>query len=435
MRGIVMIRGQSYVQFLDDINIKDPEAIRRVVRQAVTLPPIDEVTRQGIKVCVSGPITSLLGTSTLPPTWVEQQAANDIQKLWRRGKSYQIHIKRLIQDFDVTKADFLVVKGVESARKYCLQAQDEERKNEEHQNLVQPDSNEYQDLSDKENDEKLPQTPNDAYKEEKRNVNGHLREGTPPNKKQNGKQSVAEQSPTRSISTEIQDFENQENRIEFTPINKPGTYGINNSEKQADKPKNTAGTRMVNSLRDHNAVSVTKSENKDKTPIRLTRNSLKRGENSGVGSDEFIPPSEFNSPRIDSRDSQNPSNALTKELADYNKRGGNEKLLPIGKKRERQPVKQQPEPINDGENDTYTPEPRIAPYKRKGGHGGTRRGPVWERGKTERENDARSSNYKSQYDQPGNESNPIGIEDGSDNETVVHEQLDNQEEDVEMEDT
>ncbi|TGO47302.1 hypothetical protein BCON_0284g00040 [Botryotinia convoluta] len=332
-------------------------------------------------------------------------------------------------------SNFLIVKGVESARKYCLQAQDEERKNEEYRKPVQPDANEHQDLSDKEDDRKLPQTPNDAYKQEKRDVTGHLREGTTRNKKEKGKQSVAEQSPTRSISTEMQDFENQENRNEFTPINKTNVHGTNNSEKQADKPKNTPGTRMMNSLRDHNAVSVTESGKKKQTQIRLTRNSLKRGENSGIGLNEIVPLPEFNPPQIDSRESQNISNALTKELADYNKRGGNEESLPIGKKRERQPMKQQPEPIIDSENDTYTPEPRITPYKRKGGHGGTRRGPAWEKRRTERENDARSSNHKSQEDQLGSEGNPIGIEDGSDNETVVYRQLDNQEEDVEMEDT
>lgn len=235
MRGIVRIRGQAYVQLLDEINIKDPEAIRRVVRQVVTLPPIDEVMRQGIKACVSGPISSLLGTSTPNLTWVEQQAANDIQKLWKRGERYQIHIKRLIQDCDVTKADFLVVKGVESARKYCLQTQEAERQNEEDRSLVQSDNNEYQDLSDKEDDQMLPQTQNNAYKLGEKVTLGDHREGTTPNKRQKRKQSVVEQSSIRSTSTESQDFENQENQNEFTPINKPNTRRINNSEMQAGK--------------------------------------------------------------------------------------------------------------------------------------------------------------------------------------------------------
>ncbi|KAF7940089.1 uncharacterized protein EAE98_000216 [Botrytis deweyae] len=457
MRGIVMIRGHTYVQLLDEINIKDPEAIRRVIRQAVTLPPIDEVTRQGIKGCVSGPISSLLGTSTLSLTWVEQQAANDIQKLWKRGERYQVHIKRLIQDCDVTKADFLVVKGVESARKLCLQAQDEERQNEEHRKRVRPESNEYQDLPDEEYDQNLPQTPNDAFEGEKRNVTGHLRERTTPNKKQKRKQSVIEHSPTRSTSSESQDFENQENQNEFTHINKPGSDGISYSKKQAGqyklivqpngtylidlliesgKPNNTPGTRMVNSLRDHNAPAVDVTKSPDKSPVRRTRNSTQmRGENSWDGSNEIVPSPQVDSPRINIRGSQNPSNASLRELADYNERGAKEKKR-RGRPRRHQPVEQQPELINDGENDIYTPEPQIppAPYKKKVGRGGARRGPAWEKRKAERENDARSSNHKSQDDQPGSESNPIGIEDGSDNETVVYGQLDNQEEDVKMED-
>ncbi|KAF5876404.1 uncharacterized protein Bfra_002808 [Botrytis fragariae] len=434
MRGIVMIRGQAYVQLLDDINIKDPEAIRRVVRQAVTLPPIDEVAKQGIKICVSGPMSSLLGTSTLSLTWVEQQAANDIQKLWKRGERYQVHIKRLIQDCDVTKADFLVVKGVESARKFCLQAQDEERKNEEDRSLVQPDAEYCQDLFDKEDDQKLPRTPSDAYKQVKRSVTDHLREGSTPNKRQERNQSDAVQSLMRSVSTEIQDFDNQESRIEFTPVNKPGTNGINNSEKQSGKPKNTPGTRMVNSLRDHNAVSATKSGKKKQTSVRLTRNSLKRGENSGIGTNEIVPSLQFNSRHTDSTGSQNPSNALTKELADHNKRGENEGSSPIGRIKERQYVEQQPEPIIGSENDVYTPQKRTTPYKRKGGHGGARRGLAWEKRRSGKENDDRSSSHRSQEDQLGSESNPIGIGDGSDNETGVHGQLDNQEEDVEMKD-
>ncbi|THV48000.1 hypothetical protein BGAL_0274g00040 [Botrytis galanthina] len=434
MRGIVRIRGQAYVQLLDEINIKDPEAIRRVVRQAVTLPPIDEVMRQGIKVCVSGPISSLLGTSTPNLTWVEQQAANDIQKLWKRGERYQIHIKRLIQDCDVTKADFLVVKGVESARKYCLQTQEAERKNEEDRSLVQSDANEYQDLSDKEDDQMLPQTQNNAFKLGEVVALGDHREGTTPNKRRKRKQSVVEQSSTRSISTESEDFENQENQNEFTPINKPNTHRINNSEKQADKPKSAPGTRMVKSLKDHNAVGVAESEKRNKPPVRATRNSLKSSETDRIAPNEIVLPPEPNSPQTDSSESQNVSNALTRELADYNKRGGKEKTVPIGEKRARQPVKQQPEPIIDSETDNYTLTPRTTSYKRKGGRGGVRRGPAWEKQKAERENDAGTSNHKSQDDQPGGESNPIGIEDSSDNETVVHRQLDNQEEDIKMED-
>ncbi|TGO31706.1 hypothetical protein BHYA_0428g00040 [Botrytis hyacinthi] len=400
MRGIVMIGGQTYVQLLDEINIKDPEAIRRVIRQAVMLPPIDEVTRQGIKICVSGPVSSLLGTSTSNLTWVEQKAANDIQKLWKRGERYQIHIKRLIQDCDVTKADFMIVKGVESARKYCLQTQEAERRNEEDRSFVQSETNDRQGLPDEEDDQELPQTPKDTYEKEKRVSIGHLREGTTPNTKQKRNQRVAEQSSTRSISVEIQDFENQGNWNEFTSIDKLKTHDINNSKKQADMPKNAPGTRMVNSLRDHNVVGVKESKNKTQTQkIRQTRNSLKRSENNGVASNEIVLPPEFSG-------SQNVSNALTKELADYNERGGKEESVTIGERREH----------------------------RHGGHGGARCGPAWEKLKTERGNDARSPNHKSQDDQPGSENNPIGIEDGSDNETVVHGKLDNQEEDVEMED-
>ncbi|TGO43744.1 hypothetical protein BOTNAR_1316g00010 [Botryotinia narcissicola] len=442
MRGIVMIRGQAYLQLLDEINIKDPEAIRRVVRQAVTLPPIDEFTRQGIKICVSGPFSSLLGTSTSNLTWVEQQAANDIQKLWKRGERYQVHMKRLIQDCDVTRVDFLVVKGVESARKYCLQTQEAERQIGKSRSLVQSDANENQDLSDKENGQRTPQTQNDAYKQKKKNVICDHREGTTPNKGQKRKQNAVEQSPKRSVSTELQDFENQEsqeNRNKFTSINKRNTHRINNSKKQAviepDKPKNTSRTRMVNSLRDHNAVGVAKSKNETQTQkSRKTRNSLKRSENNGVASNETVPPLELSPLQIGSRESQNLRNALTKELADYNKRGEKEASVPVGEKRKRQPVKQQPEPILDSEDDTYTPKIRTTPYKRKIGRGGARRGPAWEKQKTGRENDARSSNHKSQDDQLGGESNPIGIKDSSDNETVVRGKLDNQEEDIEMED-
>ncbi|KAF7883957.1 hypothetical protein EAF00_011269 [Botryotinia globosa] len=439
MRGIVMIRGQAYVQLLDEINIKDPEAIRRVVRQAVTLPPLDEVTRQGIKICVSGIVSNLLGTSTSNLTWIEQQAANDIQKLWKRGERYQVHIKRLIQDCDVTMADFLVVKGVESARKYCLQTQEAEREIGENLSLVQSDANEYQDLSDEENDQRLPQTQKDAYEKDIEKAMCDHREGNTPNKRQKRKKSVVEQSLTRSISTESQDFDNQEsqmNRNEFTSINKPNTNRINNSQKQVDNPKNTPRARMVNSLRDHNAVGAAESKDETHTQkIRQTRNSLKRSDNNGVASNETVLPPEFSALQIGSRESQNVSNALTKELADYNKRGGKEGSVPIGEKRERQPVKQQPEPIFDSEDDTYyTTKPQRTPYKRKGGHGGPRFGPAWEKLKTERENDARSSNHKSQDDQLGGESNRIGIEDSSDNETVVRGRLDNQEEDIEMED-
>ncbi|KAF7943148.1 hypothetical protein EAE96_011090 [Botrytis aclada] len=432
MRGTVMTRGQAYVQLLDNIDIKDLVAIRHAVRQAITLPPIDEAVRQGIKVCVSGPISSLLGASTRSLTSAEEQAANDIQKLWKRGKRYQAHIKRLIQDCDVRQADFLVVKGVESARKYCLQAQDEERKIDENRKLAQPDANEYDVLSDKENGQKLSQIRKDACKQDKRNVTGHLSEGTTPNKKQKRKQSVAEKSPTISISAEMQDFENQEKRNEFTPINKPYTHGINNSENQAGKP-NAAGSRMVNSLRDYNAVGLIDTEKEKNLSIRLTRNSQKRSENSGIGSNETIPPPDSDSPQIDSRESRNPSNSLIKELADYNKRGSNEEPLPIGKKRERRPVRQQPEPMSDIENITYTSEPRTCLYKRKGDHGGARRGAACEKGRTEREDDVRFANRKSQEDQLGSERNQIGVEDDSDNETVVRGQLDNQEEDVEME--
>ncbi|TGO07735.1 hypothetical protein BTUL_0250g00060 [Botrytis tulipae] len=422
------------MQLLDEINIKDPEAIRRVVRQAVTLLPIDEVTRQGIKICVSGPVSSLLGTSTSNLTRVEQQAANDIQKLWKRGERYQVHIKRLIQDCDVTRADFLVVKGVGRARKYCLQTQEAEREIGKNRSLVRSDANEYQDLSDKENDQRLPQTQNDAYKKEKKkSYKGILRI-----KGKREKKSVVEQSFTRSISTESQDFDNQESQMnwnEFKSINKPNTHRINNSQKQADNPKNTPRARMVNSLKDYNAVGAAESKNKTQTQkIRQTRNSLKRSENNGAASNETLLPSELSPLHIGFRESQNVSNALTKELADYNKRGGKEGSVPIGEKRERQPVKQQPEPIFDSEDDTYTTKPQTTPYKRKGGHGGARCGPAWEKLKTERENDARSSNHKSQDDQLGSDSNPIGIEDSSDNETVVREKLDNQEEDIEMED-
>ncbi|KAF7918752.1 uncharacterized protein EAE97_011847 [Botrytis byssoidea] len=442
MRGIVMIRGQAYVQLLDEINIKDPEAIRRVVRQAVTLPPIDEFTRQGIKICVSGPVSSLLGTSTSNLTWIEQQAANDIQKLWKRGERYQVHMKRLIQDCDVTRADFLVAKGVESARKYCLRTQEVERQIGKNRSLVQSDANEYQDLSDKESGQRILQTQKDAYKQEEKNVMcDHGEERTTPNKRQKRKQSVVEQSPTRSISTESQDFENQEsqeNRNESTPINKPNTHRINNSKKQAviepDKRNNTSRTRMVNNLRDHNAVGVAKSRDEAQTQkSRKTRNSLRRSENNGVASNETVPPPELSPLQTNSSEVQNVRNALAKELADYNKRGGKEKSVPIGEKRQRQPVKQQPEPIFDSEDDTYTPKARTTPYKRKIGRGGARRGPAWEKLKTERENDACSSNHKSQGDQLGAESNPIGIEDSSDNETVVRGKLDNQEEDIEIE--
>ncbi|KAF7912518.1 uncharacterized protein EAF01_001539 [Botrytis porri] len=419
MRGIVLIRGQSYVQLLDDINIKDPEAIRRVVRQAVTLPLIDEVARQGIKGCVSGPISSLLGTSTRPPTWVEQQAANDIQKLWERGNRYQIHIKRLIQDCDVTKADFLVVKGVESARKYCIQAQEEERKTEEHRKRVQPDTNEYQDLSDKEDDQKLPQAPKNAYKPEKGNATDYLREATTPNKEQNRKRSDAGQSPTRSISAELQDFEKKENRNQITPINKPDTHGINISEKKAGKPKGTPGTRMLNSLRDHNSPAIESVKTPEKPSGRRTRNSQKSGGSSGIGSNGIIPSPQLNSPQIDSRPSQDTSNVLMKELADYNKRGATETET-LDRERKDQAVKQQPEPIIDSEIDFYTPEPRITGYKRKGGHGGARSGPAREKRRSQKENDDRSSIQKSQEDQSDSAGNPIGIEDGSDIETGMH---------------
>lgn len=190
---------------------------------------------------------------------------------------------------------------------------------------------------------------------------------------------------------------------------------------------------MVKSLKDHNAVGVAESE-KRKPPVRATRNSLKSSETDRIAPNEIVLPPEPNSPQTDSSESQNVSNSLTRELADYNKRGGKEKTVPIGEKRARQTVKQQPEPTIDSETDNYTPTPRITSYKRKGGHGGPRRGPAWEKQKAGRENDARSSNHKSQDDQSGGESNPIGIEGSSDNETVVHRQLDNQEEDIKMED-
>ncbi|TEY31135.1 hypothetical protein BOTCAL_0821g00010 [Botryotinia calthae] len=430
MRGIVMIRGQKYVKILDGVDIKDPEAIRRVVTQAVTLPPIDEVARQGIKACISGPVSSLLGTSILQPTRVEQQAAIDIQKLWKRGKRYQVHIKRLIQDCDVTKADFLVVKGVKSAQKYCLQTQEEERRNEEYRDRPKPDANEYQDLPDDEDVQKSPQAPNDAYKQEKRKFAGHLRETTLPNKKQKRKQSVVEQSPTKETSTEMQNFEMQENRNEFMPINEPDKDGINNSKKQAGKPKNTPGTRMLSSLRDHNAVGITKSP--DKPAIRLTRNSRTRSENGGIDSNEIVQPPQVISSQIDSHESQNSINALPKELTDYNKPGG-EETPAIGRMRQRKPVKQQQQLILDEENNAYISEPRITGYIKKGGHGGARSGPSWEKSRIEKEKGAHLSNRESQEDQLGSESHPIGIEESSDNETVVHGQLDIQKEDVEME--
>ncbi|CCD34505.1 hypothetical protein BofuT4_P103000.1 [Botrytis cinerea T4] len=422
------MRGQKYVQLLDGVDIKDPEAIRRVVRQAVTLPPIDEVARQGIKACVSGPVSSLLGTSILHPTLVEQKAAIDIQKLWKRGKRYPVHIKRLIQDCDVTRADFLVIKGVQDARKYCLQAQEEERSNEEYRDPPSPDANEYQDLPDEEDVQKLPQAPNDTYKQEKRKFADHLRETSLPNKKQKRKQSVEEQSSTRKTSTEM-----QENQIELTPLNEPAKDGISNSRKQAvesGKPKSTPGTRMLSSLRDHNAVGITKSP--DKSAIRLTRNSRTRSENHGIGSNEIVPPPQVISPQIDSHESQNSINALPKKLDDYDE-PGEEETPAIGRMRQRKTVKQQQELILDEENNAYISEPQITGVVKKGGHGGARRGPAWEKRRIEKYNGAQLSNRESQEDQLGNESHPIRIENSSDNETVVQGQLDNQKEDIEME--
>ncbi|KAI9643255.1 hypothetical protein NHQ30_007871 [Ciborinia camelliae] len=92
------------------IDISNPEAIRRIVREAATLASIKEV--------VGFPL-DCLGTSNLPLSVVEKQTVNGIQKLWLLSKEAQRYILSLIQACGQQNSNHPVVKAAKRLRICC----------------------------------------------------------------------------------------------------------------------------------------------------------------------------------------------------------------------------------------------------------------------------------------------------------------------------
>lgn len=99
---------KAHTEFLNNIDIKDAEAIRRVVRAAFALPLPD--IEKTIK--FSG---RWLGTTKGSLNSNEARAAKNIQELWLHSEQTRCHIVRLIKDCDQTYPDYLLVKATQSA--------------------------------------------------------------------------------------------------------------------------------------------------------------------------------------------------------------------------------------------------------------------------------------------------------------------------------